>query len=378
MLSYKGMHEAKVKDTTWQLYTSNEDAWASMLSDCAKAKESIDLEQFIFYKDDFGEELIDVCKKRAKEGVKVRFLWDAIGSFTFDGASIKKELSESGIELVFWQTLIPSFFKLPNYESWFWRNHRRTMVIDQRIAYTGSMCVHNRLKDWRDTNVRLEGKVVEEMLHAFNRMWARAVGHRVPPRPKRTERLARRKSIREKEFNYVTNYPSPGRRFVYTSLVEAIREAKSYIYITTPYFVPTHRLIRVIKLASERGVDVRIVLPEDSNAYIVDLGARSYFETLLRSGVKIFLYSGNMIHSKSIVIDDDYASVGSLNLDRVSLLYNFEANIITHNNDFTKELKEHFLKDLKESNEVNAIEWHSRALFKKIPEILVRIIRKFL
>jgi cardiolipin synthase len=355
--------------TSWTLYASNEEAWEAMLADCAAATESIVLEQFIFVADGFGQKLIDICAERAKAGVKVRFLWDAAGSFTLWGSNIAADLKKQSIELVFWKTLIPGYYKVPNFRSWYLRNHRRTLVIDGKIGYTGSICVRDGMKSWRDTNVRLEGPVVREMTSAFERMWARALGHKpLPPRIK----------ARDHEFRYVTSYPAPGRRHIYTSLVEAIRHARRYIYITTPYFVPTPRLIRVIKLAAHRGVDVRLIVPEKSDFYAVDLGARSYFETLLKSGVRIFTYSNTMIHSKTVVIDGSWSTVGTLNLDRQSLLYNYEANIITGNSRFAEELAAHFVHDMHKSKEILYGQWRDRFFIERLPEIAIRPLRIFL
>ncbi len=355
--------------TKWTLYADNDEAWKAMLDACANAKESIVLEQFIFMKDDFGDKLIEICAERAKNGVNVRFLWDAAGSFTFFGTNVVEELGKIGIEVLFWRTLIPSYFKIPDFRSWYLRNHRRTLVIDEQIGFTGSISVMDRMKNWRDTNVRLEGPVVKEMMSAFERMWARANKRKVIPE---------RTRARDPEFRYVTNYPSPGRRHLYSTIVEALRGAKNYVYITTPYFVPTHRMARVLALAAQRGVDVRIILPEKSDYFAVDLGARSFFSLLLRSGARIFLYEGNMIHSKSIVVDGTWATVGSLNLDNASLLYNFEANIITTNSKFAEELSAHFVHDLGESTEVKKEDWFNRFFIERFPEQLIKLVRKFL
>ena len=351
------------------LFSSNEEAWANILSDCAKAERSIVLEQYIFVSDDFGKKLIDICAERASKGVRVKFLWDAAGSFTLWKSSITDELKKKGIELVFWKRLIPEYAKIPSIRSWFFRNHRRTLVIDEKIGYTGSMCVYEPMKSWRDTNMRIEGPVVKEMRNAFDRMWARAIRNKYFPR---------RTHARDHEFKYITNYPAPRRRHIYTELVEAVRSARKYIYITTPYFVPTHRIVRTIRLAAKRGVDVRIVIPRNSNYYAVDLGARSYFKTLLSSGVRIFLYEGNMIHAKTAVIDGEWATVGTMNLDRVSLLYNFEANIVSRNSRFAEELAALFVRDMNDSKEITLPEWQNRFFIEKIPELLIKLVRKFL
>ena len=358
-----------INSGSWQLYSENKEAWLAMLNDCANAKTSIDLEQFIFVNDDFGQKLINICKNRAKEGVQVRFLWDAAGSFTFWGSELVNELKDSGIKLIFWKTLIPSYFKVPNFRYWFFRNHRRTLIIDNKIGYTGSLCVDDKLKNWRDTNVRLEGPVVNEMYGAFEQMWSRAINKR----PARYKRLPK-----TEEFRYVTNYPSPGRRHIYSEILKAIRKSEHFIYITTPYFVPTHRLLRTIKAASYRGVDIKLILPEKSDHYLVDLGARAFFRSLLHSGVRIYLYKGNMIHSKAITIDNTWATVGSMNLDSISLLYNFEANIITTNDRFAKKLKEHFFEDLTESTEINLKDWQKRPFYQKTLETLTHLIKRLL
>ena len=356
-------------ETKWKLFYANEEAWYSMLDDCAHAEKSIVLEQFIFMNDDIGQKLINICAERATKGVQVRFLWDAAGSFTFFDTGIVDDLKNKGIELIFWKTLIPPYFKVPNFRSWYLRNHRRTLVIDEKIAYTGSICVGDSLIGWRDTNVRVEGKISREMQNAFDRMWTRA---------KKIRPLPPRNNSKNEEFRYITNYPAPGKRHIYASTIDALKEARHYIYITTPYFVPTHRLARALKSAAKRGVDVRIIIPEKSDHLAVDLGARAFFHMLLESGVRIFLFTGNMIHSKSTVIDGTWSSVGSMNLDSASLLYNFEANLITTNTAFAEELSAHFVRDLQESKEVLWKDWKNRFFIEKIPEILIRLVRKFL
>lgn len=356
--------------TLWKIFPDNDSVWLSMLHDCAQAKESIVLEQFIFTADDFGRRLIDICAERAKNGVKVRFLWDAAGSFTFWGSNIIAELQSKNIELVFWRTIVPGYYKVVNFRSWLLRNHRRTLVIDGKIGYTGSICVRDSTKNWRDTNVRLEGLVVKEMQNAFERMWAR-VKHFRP--------LPKRKKAGDSEFRYVTNYPAPGRRHIYRELIKTIKNAKHYIYLTTPYFVPTHRLAQALKLAAMRGVDVRIIIPQTSDHFAVDLGARSFFSQLLEFGVRIFLYSnGTMIHSKVTIIDDKWISIGTMNLDQISLLYNFEANIISNNLGFAEEAVSHFVHDMHNSKEVIRNEWNNRSFLEKLPELAITLVRKFL
>ena len=355
--------------TSWNFHTTNEGGWESMLKACENAKETIDLEQFIFVTDDIGKRFIDVCAKKAAEGVKVRFLWDAAGSFSFLGSSIAEELKGKGIELVFFKTLFPSFFNVHKYKSWYFRNHKRTLVIDNKIGFTGSICISDAMKDWRDTVVRLEGSVVEDMQEEFERMWKRA---------NRKKSISTKSTPHDQEFKYITNYPLPRKHTLYREVIKAIKASKKYVYITTPYFVPTRHLLRVLKSSAKRGVEVRLIVPEWSDHPLVDLCGRSFFSSMLKVGIKIYLYKGTFIHSKTIIVDGDWSSVGTLNLDSISLLYNFEANIISTNKEFAQDLVSHFEQDLISTEEITFDKWKNRYLIEKFSGFLARMIRDFL
>lgn len=361
-----------VAKTSWSLYTENDLIIESMLAACENAKESIDLEQFIFITDEIGQRFIDVCIKKASQGVKIRFLWDAAGSFSFYGSNIVEHLKEKNIVLVFFKTLLPSFFEYHNYRSWYLRNHRRTLVVDNKIGFTGSICVAEAMKNWRDTVVRIQGPVVNEMRDEFERMWQRALKQKVKYTKTNTN------AGYDDEFSYLTNSPLPRRHDLYKELIKSIREAEEYIYITTPYFVPTRHLARVIKASARRGVDIKIIVPEWSDHPIVDLCSRSFYKEMLDAGVKIYLYRGNIIHSKTIVIDDAWSTIGTLNLDTASLIYNFEANIVSTNTDFTSELKEHFKTDLFDTYEVLKKDWDNRFWFEKFAGSFAKLLRDFM
>jgi len=341
-----------------------------MLEACERAKETIDLEQFIFIDDEIGKSFINICTRKAEQGVKIRFIWDAAGSFSFFGSSIVDDLKKKNIELVFFKTLFPGFFTIHNYRSWYFRNHRRTLVIDGKIGFTGSICVSKRMENWRDTNVRIEGPVVIEMGKKFDRMWDRAHNRRV-------SRIGP-DNHRHNEFEYIANTPFPRNKKLYNRTIESIRNAKKSIYITTPYFVPTHRFSKVLRLAMHRGVDIRIIIPERSDYPIVDLGARTFFHSMLKAGIKIYLYQKSMLHSKTIIIDECWSSIGTMNIDNISLLYNFEANIITTNSRFAEELTAHFNQDIKNSKEITYSDWKRRFFVEKIASFFVKIFRDFL
>ncbi len=359
--------------TNWQLYTNNENGWQAMLSACEFANKSIELEQFIFIKDEIGEKFIEVCTRKAQQGVKVRFLWDAAGSFTFSGNKTAEELKKRGIELVFFKKLVPAFNRLHKLESYYFRNHRRSLIIDSKIAFTGSICVSNKTLRWRDTIVRIEGEVVDEIKQKFERMWVRGTRDNLP-----RNFLKKAERTEEKEFMYIGNTPIPGRRYLYRNILRQIQQARGSIYITTPYFVPTHHLARSIRKAAKRGVDVKIIIPEWTDHRIVDLAARTYFHNMLKARVKIFLYRGEMLHAKTMVIDKIWSTVGTLNLDHVSLLYNYEANVVTTNQNFTNEIISHFETDLAKCEEMTLDKWQNGYGWQKFLGFFVRLFRAIL
>lgn len=355
-------------ETRWSLYTSPTTTWEAIFAACKQATQSIDLEQFIFVDDEIGRKLLDICATKAQQGVRVRLLWDGAGSFNLFGNFLISELSQKHIQVAFFNTILPRAFH--NHRWWFFRNHRRSIVIDKTIAFTGSFSIWEKTKEWRDTTVRIEGSIVASIEASFEVMWARA--HNI-----KTDWSARAVSS-EDGFSYVTNSPVPGKQFLYHRIIDAIRNARSYICITTPYFVPDRRLIRVLRLAARRNVLVQIIIPESSDHPVVDLGAESYFHVLLTAGVKIFRIKQPLIHSKSIVIDDDWATIGTMNLDSVSLHYNFEANIVSNKREFVEEIKTIFYQDLEIATEVQPHIWESRPFTQKWLEFLVRFVRTFL
>lgn len=353
---------------SWKFYLNSKDAWDAMLKAMKRARVSIDLEQFILYTDEIGNKFITLCEEKARQGVRVRILCDAAGSFGLYSSLVPGLLKEAGVHIAFFNTFIPGIGH--GHTPWLFRDHRKMLVVDSEVAFTGGICLGEEMRTWRDTHVEVQGDVVAEMEYEFNRMWSYA--------HKRRFRSRTKKPAPKGGVNYIPNIPLPRRRYLYYATIEAIRSAREYIYLTTPYFVPDARLARVIQLASLRGVDVRLLIPASSDHPIVDLAAQSHFSHLLKCGARIYWYKDNMLHAKTITIDGNWASVGSLNLDNVSLRYNFEGNLVSSEKRFAAELKEHFLADLDNSKELALRDWEKRGYVQKIKEFFVRLIRWFL
>jgi cardiolipin synthase len=218
------------------------------------------------------------------------------------------------------------------------------------------------MADWRDTNVEVSGDVVVELQHAFNNMWWIVSN----------ERFLRLKEPRQTEdgFSVLTNAPHFRQRHIDRAVIEAIRTAEKSIYITTPYFVPDRRFFRVIRLAARRGVDVRIIVPYQSDHPYVDFASQFYFQKALKAGVKLFWYMPTMMHAKTVVIDGEWASVGSANVDNLSSFFNYELNLVSVARGFAEDVETHFFTDLGRSIEVKTTEWQARPLLRKILEMI--------
>lgn len=358
-----------MEKTSAQFYTESASAWEAMLSACTEAKNTIEMEQYIFENDSIGGRFIEIFKQKQKAGVRVRLIYDTVGSYYFYKSPTVKELRRLGVQIRFFNIISP--WRIHNIFSWYFRDHRKILVVDGKVGFTGGVGIREDMKYWRDTNVKVEGHVVEEMQNAFNEMWVLTAEKNIWQRIKRAR-------LYQKKINFVTNTPYLRRKFLYKRVIEAIRFSKEYVFITTPYFIPNQKLIKVLRKAIRRGVDVRIIVPKTLDLSIVSRASHSFFYELLLHGVRIFQYNGNFIHTKTAVIDDKWSTVGSFNFDNLSFTYNHEANIISTEYGFINELKNHFENDLMKCQEVKIEEWIKRPIAWKIREFIIMPFRRFI
>jgi cardiolipin synthase len=339
----------------------------AIMNDIRKAKQTICVEMFIVGIDDAGLLLLSALRDKARSGVRVKLLADSVGSFyLYRAAGLLAEMKADGVAVSFFNHLVPWYPK--NRGLWYFRNHRRSVIIDSEICYTGSVSFTDHMQEWRETMVRIESKeVAEDMRCAFDGMWNFSeVG---------TLRARERTLITGAD--YITHAPLPRRRQLYKKLIRMIREAKEEIFITTPYFIPDHRLQRELKRARERKVRVVVIVPRPSNHQYVDW-AGDYDKTLyMKMGVELYFYTG-MIHSKTLIVDSSAALVGSLNLDNISLRYNFESALFLTDAQAIQELRHHFVEDMALSHEITLTAWQKRHVHEKILMWLMWPFRKLL
>ncbi len=354
----------------FRFYTSTEEAWKAMLSAIEKAQKSIHIEQYILTTDTIGLQFISLLREKARGNVEVKIVADTAGSHSLWLSPLVEEMCHDGIEIIFFNPYIIG--ARGHYSPWFFRDHSKLMIIDKCIGFTGGICIKDLMRTWRDTHVEIEGRVVEQMEKAFERMWRYA--HKKIPTisfPRRRSHQSRQTSNTE----YIMSLPLPTKRHLYYRLIDAIRNAQKTIYLTTPYFVPDRRLFRVLILAAQRGVSVNILLPFLADHWYMDYAAESYFNQALKAGIKIYRYKNTMIHAKTGVIDGGWATVGSLNLDTVSLKYNFEANIVSYNKDFAREIEKQFFTDCVYAELVTKSTWEARSIIQKTGNIFIKPFR---
>lgn len=345
------------KEQGWDYFLCPKDAWDAMYADCAAAKTSIHYEQYILENDEAGQRMMQLFIEKARQGLKVFIVCDQFGSASLKHSPLVEELKRVGGEFHFYHPVTWLDMLLP----WrcFPRTHVKTLLIDSAITYVGGVCVAQRMRDWRDTKMRLTGPIAAHIHDAFDQLASR-IAH---PR-RRREKIS--SPIGSDSFRYVLNRPLRYRHAVYQEIVQAIADAQQYISITTAYFIPNHKFFRLLEDACVRGVEVRILLPGKSDVFFADLICLSYFPRLMRAGVKLFYYQPTVLHSKSAVIDDVWATIGSTNFDLLSFFHNREANVILTEPGSIAQLRQIFADDLQDSIEITPDIWKRIPLWKKL------------
>lgn len=348
---------------TCTLYTNVPAIWQVMLEDCKAATESIDIEQYIFCADTIGTKFLEVFKEKARAGVRVRVLLDAVGSWSvYRDPRIHKELLAAGVELRWYNRFVPLF--LHRLGAVYFRNHRKLLIVDGTFGHIGGVNIRDDMHSWRETHARLQGLAVRSMARSFNTLWVKckiSLPHLVKkPKVKGVS-----------EFEFLPNSPGRRRGYVYKAICKAIRNSRSRVWITVPYFIPTLHFMYLLKKARARGVDVRILLPEKNDLPLLGIGMHSYFGSLLRSDISLFLYQPAVLHAKVVVCDEGWATLGSLNFDNVSLRCNLEANLAVTRPSIVAELAEHFEKDIAQSKALTYDLWQQRSFKHKVLEKLL-------
>lgn len=348
-----------------------EDKFTDLLIELSKAKKFIFLEYFIIAKGELFDLILEVLKRKVKEGVEVRILYDGTCPF-FKGLTNKyvKILKSYGIKA---KMFLPVKATISTYQNN--RDHRKIVVIDGRVAYTGGVNIADeyankkiRFGVWKDTGIKITGNGVNSFTAMFLEMWNIDT-------EKNEEYASYMIKQKTKYDGYVIPYsdnPLDNERVGRTVYMEILNNAKEYVYITTPYLILDDELLNTIKYTAKRGVDVRIMMPHIPDKKIVYMLGRSYYEELINSNVKIYEYEPGFIHAKMFISDDDKAVVGTINLDYRSLYMNFECGCYIYKNKIINTIKEDFEDILNNSIAIDKNNVKKYGLIKKIFGIILR------
>ena len=371
--SLTGTHYYPDNDIT--IFTNGTSKFAALERDLRSAREYINIQYYIFEDDNIGNRIREILVDRAAAGVKVRVIYDHVGSFHTKNRFFK-QMRRDGIEVYpFFKVTFPIFGTRIN-----WRNHRKLCVIDGKVGYIGGMNIADRYIDggktfaeWRDTHLRITGPAVAALQYSFAVDWnfmGRPLIEETIPYPDEPPGTI--------GAQLITSGPTSQWSNVEYMFHRAIAGARKRIYIQTPYFLPTEGLLKALQTAALAKVDVRIMMPRRSDSRMLRHASFSYISECLRSGIKIYLYNPGMLHSKTIIIDDDLSSVGSTNFDFRSFEHNFEANLFLYSEEFNTRMADVFMSDLRHCTRILASNWTRRPRMAKIAESVIRLLSPIL
>lgn len=343
------------KNTKVQYFDLGEKMYSSMKEDLKKAEHFIFLEYFILAESKMWDELFNILKEKARQGVDVRLMYDDVGSISILPKNILSDCKENNIQCIPFNPMVPFISLVMNN-----RDHRKIMVIDGFISYNGGINIadeyinlYEKYGHWKDTGVRLEGMATWNFTVMFLNMWN---GIKKTDEDYENYRPNRWNKKEFESDGYIQPYsdsPLDEETIGENVYIDIISQAKKYVYIFTPYLIIDNEMQVALTLAAKRGVDVRIVTPGIPDKKMVFMLTRSYYHSLKKAGVKIYEYTPGFIHAKSYVCDDRIAVVGTINMDYRSLYLHFECGTLLIDSSIIKEIKEDCIKTFEKSHLVN-------------------------
>lgn len=357
-----------------QIFSDGKTLYDQMAKDIEEAKSHIHVLLYKIIDDEVGLWFRDILIKKAQEGVSVRVLYDDFGSIKTKKKYFR-EMKAGGVEVAtFLPIKFPRFIRQINY-----RNHKKQVVIDGRISYVGGMNVANPYvygvawgtkKVWRDMHLRIEGSASHAIQRDFISDW-----HWTAKEELKDDKVyyPELEITEDNPIQIVSSGPLDIAESIANGFFEAINCAQEKIWVQTPYFIPNQQIMASLQNAAMIGLDVRVVIPAQSDNRLVDAGSFSYVKDLLIAKVKVYLYEGGFLHSKALIIDDDLLMVGSANMDVRSFDLSFETSAFVYDKQTVKRAEEIFLSDLEDSSLVTLDQWQNRPLFTKFFHSVMRL-----
>lgn len=369
-LLYQTNQATLLYGTDIRVYTNGKNKFNDLLKDIRKAKHHIHIQYYIINDDEIGNQVKNALITKARAGVHVRMLYDDVGSW-----AVKKyffrEMRDAGIEVYpFLRVAFPVFTSKVNY-----RNHRKIVVIDGQIGYMGGMNIADRYINglswgtWRDTHFRFDGKGAHGLQSAFLVDWY-VVSRQVISGKDYYPAI---ESHSDNLLQVAISGPTGPWRTLLQASIFLIANAKKYVYIQTPYFLPTEGLNQALQIAALGGVDVQLMLPKRSDTRSTNMASRSFLDEMIKAGVKVFFYTPGFLHSKLLVVDDTVAAIGSANMDFRSFEHNFEVNAYVYQKQFATKMRRMFMHDIRQCEQAIPSRWLRRPLKDRIMESFMRL-----
>ncbi len=354
------------------VFTNGQEKFESLLRDIENARDYIHVQYFIIENDHVGQQLIEALKRKAQQGVKVRVLYDYVGSFYFR-PRILKQMRKAGVEIhPFLELTFMQFaFRLN------WRNHRKIVVIDGEIGYVGGMNIADRYVigdkkylPWRDTHLRIAGESVAALQYSFAIDWDFTTRELLKNPP---VHYAQPPASVDHLVQMVSSGPASRWNNISFVFLKAIALAKQRVYLQTPYFLPSDSLLKALQSAAMAGIDVRLMIPLHPDSRLLRHATGSYIKESLQAGIKIYFYEPVMLHAKVLIIDDEFVTTGSTNFDFRSFEHNFEFNALIYSKEFNLKMTKIFEEDLTHCTRLSMGKWKQRPITQKAIESVVRL-----
>jgi cardiolipin synthase len=364
---------AMVEGNRVDVLKNGDQIFPAMLTAIRGATKTINLEFYIYWDGTIGREFAEALAERARAGVAIKVILDAVGSATMSAALVEF-MARNGVDLEWYHPL--RWYTISRFNH---RTHRKLLIVDGRVGFSGGVGIADdwlgnaeSKAHWRDTVIRVEGPVVTQMQFAFMDNWVKSRGElltglnyfpTVEPAGKHLAQV-------------IKSSPSEGSSSVKLLYVVSIVSAVKSIYISNAYFVPDTDTIRALETAVRRGVDVRVIVPgENTDVPIVREASRWHYELLLARGIRIFEYQPTMMHAKTMVVDGIWSTVGSSNFDERSFRLNDEVNVNVYSEEIAQQMEAMFFEDLKRSIEIRPSAWLRRPRWSKIKEAIADVLK---
>jgi cardiolipin synthase len=365
---YRRIVERYVAGHRVTLLRNGERAFPAMLEAIDAAKQQVLMEMYWFGSDRIGQRFADALIRAARRGVEVGVIYDSLGSIETSSAMFAR-MEQAGVRVLEFNPTLPWHQRF-NVERMTRRDHRKFLAVDGALGFTGGINIADHWlpedeggRGWRDDVVRIEGPAVAGFLRCFRNTWEDETGGHADIEPLAV--ASRRGAL---AVQVLAESTRRHRREIVRAYLYHIYRAHRRVWIANPYFVPDARITRALVLAALRGVDVRVLAPGKSDVEVVRLASHAIFDKLMAAGVRIYEWQKNVLHSKTAVIDGEWSTIGTLNLDYRSLRMNLEVNVAILDPGFAELMERSYLSDLEHSVEVDPRQFRERSLPKRLVE----------